>query len=63
MTKHLLVIDGPDQGRVFALAGGEQVIGSSNKNTDVCLADPFVSRLHCKVEVADERVLVHDLRN
>jgi serine/threonine protein kinase len=63
MTKSLRVIDGPDQGRVFPLAGGALVIGSSTKNTDICLADTYVSRLHCKVEVDGERILVHDLKN
>jgi serine/threonine protein kinase len=63
MTKHLLVIEGPEQGRVFPLAGGALVIGSSNKNTDICLNDPYVSRLHCKVEMRDDRVIVHDLKN
>lgn len=63
MTKHLLVIEGPDQGRVFPLSGGALVIGSSNKNTDICLNDPYVSRLHCKVETRDDRVIVHDLKN
>jgi serine/threonine protein kinase len=63
MTKHLLVIEGPDQGRVFPLAGGALVVGSSNKNTDICLNDPYVSRLHCKVEIRDDRVVVHDLKN
>src|ERR1700722_16744924 len=63
MTKSLLVIEGPEKGRVFPLAIGALVIGSSSKNTDICLNDPYVSRLHCKVEVADDRVVVHDLKN
>jgi serine/threonine protein kinase len=63
MTKNLLVIDGPDQGRIYPLAGRALVVGSSNKNTDICLNDPYVSRLHCKIELIDERVVVHDLKN
>jgi serine/threonine protein kinase len=63
MSKHLLVIEGPDQGRLFPLAGRALVVGSSNKNTDICLNDPYVSRLHCKVELIDDRVVVHDLKN
>jgi serine/threonine protein kinase len=63
VPKHLLVIEGPEQGRVFPLAGRALVIGSSNKNTDICLNDPYVSRLHCKIEVEDDRVVVNDLRN
>src|SRR5579871_5995994 len=63
MSKQLLVIEGPDQGRVFPLAGKALVVGSSNKNTDICLSDPYVSRLHCKVELEDDRVVVSDLKN
>jgi serine/threonine protein kinase len=63
MTKHLLVIEGPEQGRVFPLTVGALVIGSSNKNTDICLNDPYVSRLHCKVEVTGDRVVINDLKN
>jgi serine/threonine protein kinase len=63
MSKNLLVIEGPDQGRTFPLAGKALVIGSSNKNTDICLNDPYVSRLHCKVELEEDRVVVSDLRN
>src|SRR5579871_1980083 len=63
MAKHLLVVEGPDQGRVFPLAGKALVVGSSNKNTDICLSDPYVSRLHCKVELEEDRVVVHDLKN
>jgi serine/threonine protein kinase len=63
MTRHLLAIEGPEKGRVFPVAVGALVIGSSNKNTDICLNDPYVSRLHCKVEVAEDRVVVHDLKN
>jgi eukaryotic-like serine/threonine-protein kinase len=63
MSKNLLVIEGPDQGRVFPLAGRALVVGSSNKNTDICLNDPYVSRLHCKIELIDDRVVVHDLKN
>jgi eukaryotic-like serine/threonine-protein kinase len=63
MTKHLLVIEGPEQGRAYPLGSGALVIGSSNKNTDICLNDPYVSRLHCKVEVTDDRIVVHDLKN
>jgi serine/threonine protein kinase len=63
MAKHLLVIEGPERGRVFPLAAGALVIGSSSKNTDICLNDPYVSRLHCKIEVAEDRVVVNDLKN
>jgi serine/threonine protein kinase len=63
MTKQFVVIEGPEQGRVFPLANGALVIGSSNKNTDICLNDPYVSRLHCKIEVSDDRVVVNDLKN
>jgi serine/threonine-protein kinase len=60
MPQQLVVVAGPDKGRVFKLAQGEMVsIGRSLKN-DVSLCDPFVSRNHCWIHNKDGQVLVID---
>jgi serine/threonine protein kinase len=59
MTMRFLVIDGADQGRSFPLIdGGVLSIGSSRRNTDICLHDLHVRRVHCQIEIEGGRVVV-----
>jgi hypothetical protein len=61
MPKRLLVIDGADKGQSFLLPeAGAVLIGNSRRNTDICLHDLFVARVHCQVEVEGDRVTVSD---
>ncbi len=48
MSKKLVVLAGPDEGRVFAL-GTEPVLLGRSRATDTQLLDPHVSRVHCQV--------------
>ena len=59
MGRRLVVIDGADLGRAFPLPEtGQILIGNSNKHADIVLHDLYVSRVHCELEVEDDRVLV-----
>src|SRR5438552_9412067 len=58
MAQRLLVIDGADQGRVFALTEGSTLlIGSSTRQADICLNDLYVKRVHCLLHVGDHVVV------
>jgi serine/threonine protein kinase len=60
MAQRLLVIDGADQGAIFPLVKGSTLlIGSSNKQADICLNDLYVKRVHCLLHVG-ERIVVKD---
>jgi serine/threonine protein kinase len=59
MTMRFLVIDGADQGRSFPLIDeGILSVGSSRRNTDICLHDLHVRRVHCQIEIEGGRVVV-----
>jgi two-component system, NtrC family, response regulator GlrR len=55
----LVVLSGPDQGRVFALNRGQVVIGAQTP-ADVVLSDSSVSRFHCELTLGQAPV-VRDL--
>jgi pSer/pThr/pTyr-binding forkhead associated (FHA) protein len=56
--KQLVVIRGPDSGRVFPMPeSGTLTIGRS-QTTDTRLIDPTISRNHCRVEVRDGRIVL-----
>jgi serine/threonine protein kinase len=62
MAWQLLVIDGGDEGRFFPLVEDTSVtLGNSRKNTDICLHDLYVARVHCEVSLMGGRILVKDL--
>jgi serine/threonine-protein kinase len=61
MAMRLLVIDGADQGQSFSITeDGVLSIGSSRRNTDICLHDLFVRRVHCQLDVAGHHVSVRN---
>ncbi|MCI0378185.1 MAG: protein kinase [Gemmataceae bacterium] len=53
------ITGGADEGRVYALnTTGVTTIGSSRRHADIPLNDIYVARVHCEVEVSEERVLL-----
>src|SRR5262249_13739915 len=60
MAQQLVVIAGPDKGRVFPLNDGEIASVGRSQKTDICLSDPFVSRRHCRILIKGSRVIVMD---
>src|SRR5450432_4173770 len=48
MAKKLIVLAGPDEGRVFEL-GSEVVLLGRSRATETHLTDPHVSRVHCQI--------------
>jgi hypothetical protein len=60
MIRQLLVTAGPDKGRTFILPEADVVLLGRSRATETRLIDPHVSRLHCRVEVSGEEVVVSD---
>jgi serine/threonine protein kinase len=60
MAKQLVVVAGPDRGRVFPIRPGQALLVGRSKNTETRLTDPHVSRVHCHVEMMGDEVLVTD---
>src|SRR5262249_42462681 len=60
MPKRLLVLAGPDEGRVFAVSPSDTLLVGRSRATDMCLIDPHVSRVHCQVEIENNQVVVSD---
>jgi Protein kinase domain/Inner membrane component of T3SS, cytoplasmic domain len=55
------VVDGADQGRIFALPElGIYPIGSSKKHAEVVLHDLYVARIHAEVEIEGDRIVITD---
>src|SRR5947209_15012601 len=48
MAKKLVVVAGPDEGRVFTLGGDALLLGRS-RATEAQLIDPHVSRVHAQI--------------
>lgn len=58
MSRKLIVLAGPDEGREFAL-GGEPMLAGRSRATLIHLTDPHVSRVHCQiVPEGNDHVLV-----
>jgi serine/threonine protein kinase len=60
MSRRLVVTAGLDKGRVFELKPGETLLVGRSQATQTRLSDPRVSRVHCEVQVEDDRVTVVD---
>jgi serine/threonine protein kinase len=54
------VIAGPDQGQVFPLPDGATVAVGRGAQATARLADPHVSRVHCRVAVSGDRLVLSD---
>jgi len=59
MAKRLIVLAGPDEGRVFPLKDEAFLLGRS-RATESHLIDPLVSRVHCQVLREGDRFLLVD---
>lgn len=60
MPRHLLIVTGPDQGRVISLPESDTLLIGRSRATEARLVDPHVSRVHCRVRVQGDEVLVTD---
>jgi pSer/pThr/pTyr-binding forkhead associated (FHA) protein len=60
MARRLVVVTGPDKGRVFTLPEVDTLLLGRSKATETRLTDPHVSRVHCEVEARTGGVAVHD---
>ena len=58
----LVCIDGPDQGKEFVLTGRDVSIGRGSEN-DVAINDNAMSRVHCRILVSNDAVIVTDQRS
>jgi pSer/pThr/pTyr-binding forkhead associated (FHA) protein len=57
--KQLTVFDGADRGRSFRLpSSGTVIVGNSSKHAEVVLHDLYVSRIHCVIDIRDDKVIV-----
>jgi serine/threonine protein kinase len=62
MRKKLIVLAGPDEGRVFPLDGETFLIGRS-RATGTALIDSHVSRVHCQIYVEDGKHVIADFES
>jgi hypothetical protein len=59
LVRRLKVVDGADQGHSFLLADeGVTTVGSNSKHCEVCLHDLYVARVHCRLEIEDDHLVV-----
>lgn len=57
---YLMLLTGPDTGRIHRIEGGEHTVGRSTR-ADVQLDDDSISRMHAKVTLIGDEVVVEDL--
>jgi serine/threonine-protein kinase len=58
-VRRLKVVEGADWGRHFRLLeAGTMIIGSNARSADIVLHDLYVARVHCRLEVDENRVVV-----
>ena len=62
MSKKLVVLAGPDEGRIFPL-GAEVVLLGRSRATDTHLLDPHVSRVHCQVMAENGKHVLVDFES
>src|SRR5579863_9651575 len=60
MAFQLSFCDGPEKGRAVDLEAGKTVVLGRGEDCDVQLADPRASRVHCRLEVTDDAVVLVD---
>ena len=59
----LVVVEGPDAGREFALPLGTRFLGRDATVSDVTLADPLVSKRHARIDVFSQSIRIVDLNS
>ncbi|MCS7046795.1 MAG: protein kinase [Gemmataceae bacterium] len=57
------VVDGANQGEIFALPEGVSPIGTNRRHAEIVLNDLYVARIHAEVDVDGDRVVVTDSGN
>jgi len=60
MRLQLVVVSGPDQGKIFSLSEGHSLLVGRAESVTFRLADPRVSRKHCRVVVDEGMVRLQD---
>jgi serine/threonine protein kinase len=60
MERQLVVIAGPETGRTFALHDGQTLVIGRGQASDTQIADAAMSRVHCRVVVAGDKVTLVD---
>ena len=64
MAQHFIVVlEGPQPGERFQLGQEPVVIGRRPPSNWVLNADPLVSRMHCRVSLVDDQVMIADLNS
>jgi serine/threonine protein kinase len=60
MKRQLVLISGPETGRVFSLDDGQTIVIGRGKASDTQINDPRMSRVHCQVQVDGGKTLLMD---
>ena len=60
MPKQLVVTAGPDQGQVIPLPAADFFLLGRSRAAEARLTDPHVSRVHCRIEVSGDTVVLID---
>lgn len=60
MARRLMVLSGPDEGRVFTIPPSDALLLGRSRATESKLIDPHVSRVHCQVQMEDEGAVLSD---
>jgi serine/threonine protein kinase len=60
MKRQLIVIAGPDSGRIFPLEDGQTLVIGRGQASDTQIQDPRMSRIHCRVQVDGGKLLLID---
>lgn len=60
MAFQLSFVGGPDKGRTVDLTEGQSVVMGRGEDCDIQLADPRASRVHCRLEVSHDAVVLID---
>src|SRR5262245_30636093 len=60
MAKRLVVLAGPDEGRIFPLENTEPLMLGRSRAAEPRLIDPHVSRIHCQVQAEGDKFVVLD---
>ena len=50
MAGHLVVVAGPDQGKMFPISDGQTRVIGRGQQSDTVINDPHMSRVHCRVQ-------------
>jgi serine/threonine protein kinase len=60
MHAQLLVVAGPDAGRLFPLPLGTPLLVGRGRQTGTHLTDPQVSRVHCRIDLDGRHLVISD---